>query len=303
MTGAAGFLGTHVVAALLERGHLVTSLVHRSSLPLQIEERCERVIAGDICDAAVQRQAVERVDAICHLAAHIPPTYAGLQDAAVCYAVNALATLQLATLAAEQGVGRFVHFSTGNMYAACERPCVESDLVDPTAYAADYMVSKLASELYVTAVCRRSAMTPVVLRVGTPYGPSEPESKVIPTFLRLATRHLPLPVQGGGVARFNFVHAADVGGLAATAAQHGGEGIFNVGSGESTSLLELGHAVAELYGEADVPLAIAPATGEPFAGFSAMSIEKARSVFGVAPRSLATGLAELKSAAEQGRQR
>jgi len=301
VTGAAGFVGQHVLTALLDAGYRVVALQRRRVLPPDVQARCECMLSGDIRDPGTRQEALRNVQFVCHLSAHIPARLDDLQEAVQCYQMNAEATLELAAAASERGVRRFVHFSTGNMYAPSDRPCSESDSVFPTECAPGYFVSKLAAELYLTHLCKRTAMEGIILRIGTPYGPGEPSQKVIPTFLRLAAQGQPLRLVNGGRPKFNFVHAADVADCAVRALESGSPGIYNVASGEHTSLREMAQTVEELFGEPKVPLHIEPATPGEFLGFPPLSIDKARRSWRFEPRSLAAGLREYRdSLAKEG---
>ncbi len=295
VTGASGFLGRHVVSTLLDKGYTVVAHQYGTDLPPETKKRCKRVLSGDICDPCMQQDILQDVQVVCHLAAHIPTQYTGLQEASRCYSINTQATLELATMASEEGIRRFVYFSAGNIYASSDGPCVESDRIFLAEYAIDYLMSKLAAEIYLTNICQRLPMEAVILRICTPYGPGEPSKKVIPTFLRLAAQGQPLHLVNGGVATYNFVFVADVADLAMRAIEGGSQGIYNVASSEYTSLLELANIIVDLYGERDVPLNVEPATKGAFQGFPAISIDKAAKAFGFSPRPLAVGLREYRA--------
>jgi UDP-glucose 4-epimerase len=301
VTGAAGFIGRHVVEALLEQGHNVVALQHRRTMPLQIQARCKRVLSGDLRDPGIQQEALRDIQVVCHLSAYIPERFDDSpQEALACFLVNAQATLELATAASERGIRRFIHLSTGNMYAASDRPCVEADSLFPAEYAAGYFASKLAAELYLTRLAKRTGVEVVILRVGTPYGPGEPDQKVIPSFLRLAARGETLRIANGGGARYNFVYVTDVADCTLMAIKSGPPGIYNVASGEHTSIGELAHAIVELFGERALPLDIQPVTTLAFSGFPALSIDKARRTWGFAPSSLAAGLRKYRMSLAKG---
>ncbi len=292
VTGAAGFLGRHVTADLIARGHAVRVLEHRSTLPADLRARCE-VVTGDLRDRALRRAALRGVDAVCHLAAHVPGRLDDPAEARACLKSNALATLDLATEAADLQIRRFVYASSGSVYSALNRPSTETDPTFPTPEAAIYATSKLAGEIYLSQVCARSAMQAVILRLGAPYGPGAPARQVIPTFLRRAAAGQALELSDGGAARYNFVRTEDVVVCVAKALETPPAGIFNVAAGEHVSIRALAETIAGLYGRGAAGLVLAPADGAGRAGLPAMDIARARRAWGVRPWPLARGLAAL----------
>lgn len=290
VTGAAGFVGRHVVAALHQRGERVVALVHRRKLTTETAAQCEEVIEGDLVDEQIQRRAVERVDRVCHLAAYIPAEMDDAAEAEECYRGNALATLGLARAAVERQVERFVYLSTANSYQFASRAMTEEARVFPSGLGCYYFVSKLAGEIYLVRACNGSGVAAITLRIGTPYGPGEPPRKVIPTLLACAARGETLRLAHGGRPTYNFVYVEDVARCAAAALQSGASGIYNFASGENTSLVELANAIVELYADRPPPVSIEPAGDASFRGFPAISIEKARRTWGLAPLALLEGL-------------
>lgn len=294
VTGAAGFTGRHVIRALAEEGYRVAAWRHRTPLPADLAALCERVTCGDIREPQARAAALEGVHAVCHLSAYIPADMDDLRQADRCNRINALAAMDLAEDAAKRGVRRFVHLSTANMYADSESACRESDAVFPAQLGSAYFASKLAGEIYLSNVANRTGMEVLILRVATPYGPGEPAQKVIPTFLRLAAEGKPLRMVNGGVARFSYVHVADVATAVLNAVGSGDGGIYNIASGEHTSLLELARQIVAMHGQGDAALQIEPAVPGSFAGFAPVSIEKARRTWGFAPRPLGAGLRDYR---------
>ena len=130
VTGAAGFLGRHLVPAILEAGHRVVALRHNTPLPPEMQARCERVVTGNIRDPAIQQEALRDVQVVCHLSAFVPGRMDDLSQSAPCYLTNAAATLELATAAAKGGIRRFIHLSAANMYAPSNALCTESSADD-----------------------------------------------------------------------------------------------------------------------------------------------------------------------------
>jgi UDP-glucose 4-epimerase len=294
VTGAAGFIGKHVVRALVDNGYRVAALQHRTALPGEMATLCERVTSGDICDAAVRRAALDQADAVCHLSAYAPARMDDLHEANRCNQINALGAVDLAEEAAQRGVRRFVHVSAANMYAHGDSPRGESDAVFPSHYATAYLTSKLASEIYLSNIAERTDMELLILRVATPYGPGEPAQRVIPTFLRLAAEGKPLRVADGGVARFSYVHVADVATSVLGAVGSGAGGIYNIASGEHTSVLELAQRIVAMQGATPDTLQIGSASSGSFQGFAPVSIEKAYQTWRLNPRPLAVGLREYR---------
>jgi nucleoside-diphosphate-sugar epimerase len=113
--------------------------------------------------------------------------------------------------------------------------------------------------------------------------------------LRQAEAGEPLRLANGGGANLNFVYVADVVDCMLRAIGSGAPGIYNVASGECTRLLDVARAVVEMFDEREVTLHIEPAAPASFAGFPALSIDRARETWGFAPRSLAEGLREYRS--------
>ncbi|MDD5704300.1 MAG: NAD(P)-dependent oxidoreductase [Kiritimatiellae bacterium] len=291
VTGAAGFLGRHVVDVLLAEGAAVTVLQGPGDPSQDMWTRCARVVSGDVCDPHAQADALADVQGVCHLAAYIPQTHTDHSATLRCHLVNADATLNLALRAAAAGVRRFVFASAGNMYAPSDRPCREEDPLFPVGPASGYLASKLTAEVYLNDVMRRTGLDVTVLRIGTPYGPGEPSRKVIPSFLRLAASGGPLHIKDGGGATYNFIYVEDVARCLASVLQMGPRGVFNVAAGESTSLLDLARHVSSIYGDRKVAIQVAQSLSpHPDRGFPPVSTDKARRMLGLRARPLAEGL-------------
>jgi|HubBroStandDraft_6_1064221.scaffolds.fasta_scaffold240597_2 UDP-glucose 4-epimerase len=295
VTGAAGFLGRHLVPALLETGHRVVALQHNAQLPPEMQARCERIVTGNIRDPAIQQEALRDVQVVCHLSAFVPGRMDDLSQSAPCYLTNAEATLELATAAAKGGIRRFIHLSAANMYATSNALCTESSAVFPSHYASAYFVSKLAAEIYLTQLGNSTGLEVVILRAGSLYGPGELSRRAIPTFLRNAAAGQPLEIANGGAANFNFVYVADVVDCIVQAMGTGARGIYNVAPGVRTSPLDVAKAIVELFHPREVSLHIEPAKPGSFAGFPAVSIEKARATWNFNPRTLAAGIADYRA--------
>jgi UDP-glucose 4-epimerase len=293
ITGAAGFLGRHVLAELSAGGHEVIALTRKTPLPGTLAAQSVRVIAGDVRDAATWREAVSQVDCVCHFAAYIPPDNEDHSYAADCLHANSLATLELAQTALKAGTCRFIYASAGNAYAFADGIADEGMPLYPADRATYYLASKTLGEIYVEHLRRAAGLEAICLRISTPYGPGMAEKSAVAHFMKRAREGLPLQVLDGGTPTYDFVYAGDVARLVAAALTRGLPGLYNVGSGSARSLAELAHAVAETYPDRKISVEIKPSSSTR-AGFGALSIKKAAEMWGYRPLSLSEGLAEYR---------
>jgi UDP-glucose 4-epimerase len=298
VTGGAGFVGRHVLKAALAAGHRVLATENRSRTPEYLRSQCAGVIPGGWEEPAVA-EAAKEADAILHLAAYIPASYEDPAEAEACLQVNALGTLKLASLAAAHDC-RFIFVSTANMYSHSTTPSIETEAIFPVGRGAFYFASKLVGECYALTTLEAANGTALVLRVATPYGPGEPAFKVVPTFLRLAAKGCPLRVADAGRVHFNFVYIDDVAGCIVAAMTDGEAGVYNVGSGESTSLLDLAQRVATAYPEHAITLDIAPPEAQGAGGFQSIDASKIRKTWGISPIGIAEGLRRYRDNLEMG---
>ena len=234
MTGGAGFIGSHVAGALLARGDEVTVVDDLST------GKRENVPEGAVLEIVDIREPLEDLfegaEACFHLAAQAdvrvsverPDHDAG---------VNVLGTISVLEAARRHGA-QVVFASTGGaIYGECEGPASEDAERRPLS---PYGVSKLAGEEYLAAYNRLYGTQHVALRYGNVYGPRQDpkgEAGVVAIFLsRLAAGEAPR-IFGDGLQTRDYVYAGDV--AQATLAAVGREGVFNVGTGQETSVVEL----------------------------------------------------------------
>jgi UDP-glucose 4-epimerase len=298
VTGAAGFLGRHLLAELPGGGCEVIALVHRNRLPESLRAQVLCVLEGDVRDSAIWSDVVSQVDAVCHFAAYIPPDYEDPSHAEACFQVNSLATLEMARLALNSRKCRFIYASAGNAYAYANRAAAEESSLYPADRATYYLTSKIAGELYIEHLRRLAGLESFCFRISTPYGFGMAEKSVVAHFMRRAAAGLPLEVLHGGVSTYDFVHAEDVARLVAAALRGGEPGVYNVGSGAAHSLVELARAVADTYPGRGISIEVKPAGSLVPASFAPLSIDKATRMWGYHPMSLREGLARYRNRME-----
>lgn len=237
VTGGAGFIGSHVADALLARGdevHVVDNLAtgKRAQVPatatfheLDVREPLEALFA-DV-----------RPEAVFHLAAQAD-VRVSVERPDFDAAVNVIGTIRVLEAARPHGA-RVVFASTGGaIYGECTRPAREDD---PRLPLAPYGTSKLAGEEYLATYNRLHGTSHVALRFANVYGPRQDphgEAGVVAIFLRKLARGESPRIFGDGSQTRDYVYVGDVvrAGLAAFAR---GGGVFNVGTGIETSVVEL----------------------------------------------------------------
>jgi UDP-glucuronate 4-epimerase len=306
VTGGAGFIGYHVVRALLTRGDDVTVVDDFSDgpYPRAAKVRNEgdllsafaraRVVRGCVTDRVAMAPTLEGAEAVVHLAglAGVRPSFGD----PVRYAhVNVEGTALVVELARQQRIERVLFASSSSVYGnATPLPAREDApaVVPESPYAA----SKRAAELVASAICLNApAMRCAALRFFTVYGARQRPEMAITRFMRAALAREPVTLFGDGSMKRDFTHVDDIvrGVLAALDAK-GPPGFraYNLGSGAPIDLRALVEAIGAVAG---VPLHVERAPvplGDVDATFA--DITRARTELGWTPRvPLADGLRDV----------
>jgi UDP-glucose 4-epimerase len=237
VTGGAGFIGSHVVEALLGRGDEVTIVDDLSNGKRENVPEGARLVVHDIREGLADVFAEARPEACCHLAAQVDvrvsvdrPTH----DASV----NVLGTIAVLEAAREHDAQVVFSSTGGAIYGECEAPATEDAERRPLA---PYGVSKLAGEEYLAAYNRLYGARHVALRYGNVYGPRQDphgEAGVVAIFFGRLAEGEAARIFGDGLQTRDYVYAGDVARATLAAIGHGG-GVFNVGTGRETSVVEL----------------------------------------------------------------
>lgn len=272
VTGGAGFIGSHLVEALLDRGDQVAVLDDlstggRENLAAALDGGAE-LLAGDIADAAAVGRAFEanRPELVFHLAAQAD-VRRSVAEPAFDLRVNVGGTVNLLEAARAGGARRFVFASTsGAIYgegAGRELPLSEEDECRPDS---PYGVSKLASEEYLALYGRLHGLSAIALRLANVYGPRQDprgEAGVVAIFCERMLASAPPTVYGDGHQTREFVYVGDVVEAMLAAADSAAGGPHNVSTGRETSVLALGELLAPLCGQPSfAPRMAPPRTGE-----------------------------------------
>jgi UDP-glucose 4-epimerase len=288
VTGGAGFIGSHLVEALLGEGLRVRALDNlatgnRSNLA-HLEGRFEW-IEGSAADFATCRSAVEGVDYVFHEAA-IPSVPLSVREPLPSHESGPTATLNMLEASRQAGVRRFLFAASSSAYGdAAELRKHEEMLPRPLS---PYAVGKLAGEYYVRVYAQTMGLDGVSLRYFNIFGPrqdpSSPYSGVISLFIKTMARGERPTIFGDGEQTRDFTYVANVVAANLAAMRHpeplGGE-VFNVGTGRRIRLLDLVDALNRIFGTTLTPEFRPPRAGD--VRDSLASLERIGRVLGYRP--------------------
>jgi UDP-glucose 4-epimerase len=289
VTGGAGFVGSELVAQLVNAGRHVLVLDNlatgRRENLAGLDPQSVEFIHGDIRDSALLADLLPRVHTVFHLACL--GVRHSLRAPRENHDVNATGTLTLLEAARAAGVGRFVHVSTSEVYGPAQRaPMAEDHPLEP---ATVYGASKLAGEAYARAAFLTWGFPVVIVRPFNAFGPRSHHEgecgEVIPRFLLRALAGRPVVVFGdGGQTRdFTFVEDTARGVRLAGEGDAALGGTFNLGSGRELRIGELPAMIAHASGIAVPPIQYqAPRPGD--VRRLVADAARAHSVLGFAPR-------------------
>ncbi len=288
VTGGAGFIGSHLVHALVERGEPVRvfdnfSTGRRENLE-GLEGRIE-VIEGDLRDPVALEKAVHGINYVLHQAA-LPSVTRSVEDPLASHAANATGTLNLLLAAKAANVKRVVYASSSSVYGdAPTLPKEEGMKPDPKS---PYAASKLMGEYYCQIFYRIFGLETVSLRYFNVFGPrqdpSSPYAAVIPRFISAMLEGRSPVIFGDGLQSRDFTYVENVveANLLALSAKGVAGEVINVACGKRYTLLTLVECLNRILGSRLVPRFEAPRPGD--VRHSQASIEKAQSLLGYKPK-------------------
>ena len=285
VTGGAGFIGSHLVRGLLDRGDRIRVLDNLSTgskanlAGLEID-----FIEGDIRDAVVVQESIKDVNVVFHLAAFISVP-GSMEDPLTCYAANLNGSLNVLMQASQVGVRRAVLASSAAVYGESESIVAENYPLNPLS---PYAASKLAMEQVGKLFSQSFSLETVCLRFFNAYGPRQspdsPYAAAIPKFIQVMLAGEPATIHGDGRQTRDFVYVRDI--VEAMLLAADGDSIdgrvFNVGGGNSVPIIELVEILQRFF-----PETLDPVFGPPRQGdlrFSEADISLAERALGYRPR-------------------
>lgn len=215
ITGGCGFIGSHLVENVLEKGHEVRVLglaCHLENVEHLVKENKIEFVRGDVADPAVCKKVVKGCDIVSHLAALASVDHS-IQDPKPFWETNVKGTFNLLDAARDEGVKRFHLHSSCEMLGSIEYPKKADENYPVYLPRSPYAVSKFAQEAY----CRTYYLTydyPIVITRGfNTYGPRQkPGAKgaMIPSFLLRTLQDKPPMIYGDGEQTRDFTYVKDI---------------------------------------------------------------------------------------------
>jgi NAD dependent epimerase/dehydratase len=253
VTGAGGFIGSHLVERLVVEGASVRALVHynalgsRGWLDESLARRDAEIVAGDVSDRESVLRASEGTEVVFHLAALIGIPYS--YQAPLSYLrTNVEGTLNVLSAARDTGIARVVHTSTSEVYGTARHvPMSESH---PLQAQSPYAATKIAADKLAESFHLSFGVPVVTVRPFNTFGPRQSSRAVIPTIISQALAGNTIRLGSLGPTRdFNFV-ANTVDGFVRAGSTPGVEGrTINLGSGTEASIRDVVDLVGQLLGK------------------------------------------------------
>lgn len=277
VTGGAGFIGSHVVDALLAAGHDVRVLDQRP--PLQPNAAWAEV---DLLEQDALTDALKGCGPVFHLAAMADVNQV-IAEPAESVAVTVLGAARVLEAAQRADAGRVILASTVWVYAATRGAVVDEETqFDLTADRHIYASSKLAAEMFCADYANLFGRPYTVLRYGIPFGPRMRSDLVVAAFLERALRGEPLRIDGDGAQERSFVYVEDLAAAHVLAlAPVAQNRTYNLEANEPISIRELAETIGQLVG--DVEVTFGPSRPGDYKA-RRVSSERARRELGWTPR-------------------
>jgi len=267
VTGGAGFIGSHLVDALINDGVDVLVYDNLTTGKRENLNRAAEFVEGDVVDQSVVDGQFHEfmADTVFHLAAQADPKRA-YREPAFDAAVNVRGTINVALAAAHAGVKKFVFTSTGGaMYGSPEAGDLPVSEDRPPAPASPYGLSKYCAELYLDMLRRDHGLNFTILRPANVYGPrQDPASEVgvVLIFLEQMLAGKTPQLRGFGKATRDYVYVKDLVSAILAAAKLGGPRPYHVGTAEEVDVETIFYSLQEHLGSSFEPERVPLISGE-----------------------------------------
>ena len=287
VTGGAGFIGSHIADALVNRGDEVVILDNLFSGSMEnirqiIDNPLVEFIKGSINERKSLQQACKNADGIFHEAA-MTSVPRSVKDPFVSNEVNITGTLNVLMAAHNCGVKKIIYASSSSVYGDTPTLPKREDMIpNPKS---PYAITKLTGEYYINVFHELYSMETVSLRYFNIFGPrQDPQSEysaVIPKFITKTLHHESPVIYGDGTQTRDFTYVKDVVQANIQAMDSTAQGVFNVAYGSRITIIELARIIMDALGE-DLPFKYeSPRSGDIHDSLA--DISAAMKAFGFAP--------------------
>ena len=276
VTGGSGFIGSHVVDKLRDKG----AEVRVFDMVMPTFRRDIEFYQGSLLDLEVIRMALNGIDAVYHLAA-VADVKDVFNDPYYAESINVRGTINvLEAVRRSTGIKRVLYGSTTWVYSEVAETSVD-ERTPLQAPAHLYTATKIASEYYCQSYSRLYNIPVTILRYGIPYGPRARDGAVIPIFVRRALRGEPLTLAGDGLQFRKFVYVEDLAeGNVLALKPMAKDKIYNLDGTERVSIKAIAETIQKILG--NVTIEYVPARPGDFAG-KEISSQRAREELGWEP--------------------
>lgn len=268
VTGGAGFIGSHLVESLLAQGQQVRVLddlsTGRRKNLAGVESRIE-FLEGTVTDPATVETAVRGCQVVYHLAA-LPSVDRSIQEPLLSHAIGATGTINVLDAARKENRCRVVYAASSSAYG--DQPGDTRQETDPLIPLSPYAAAKLAGEHYCCAFHHVYRLETVCLRFFNVFGPRQdpksPYSGVIALFIEAMAAGKQPTIFGDGLQSRDFVYVADVVAALTQAAEAKAApgNVYNIGTGSSSTILDLVAALNGILGTQIKPIHAPPRAGD-----------------------------------------
>jgi nucleoside-diphosphate-sugar epimerase len=290
VTGGAGFIGSNLTEALLQRGHFVRvlddfSTGKRENLIFDKAYPSLETIKGDIRDFSTCRKVMDRIEYVFHQAA-LPSVQRSIEDPETSNAVNVGGTLNILLVAKEIGVKRVVYASSSSIYG--DTPTLPKYEEMPSHPLSPYALQKFIGEQYGRLFYQLYGLETISLRYFNIFGPKQDPnsvySAVIPKFIDALLKGSPPTIFGDGEQSRDFTYIENVvqANLLAMSAEHLHGEAINIACGERTSLNQLLNVLKKILGSKLSPIYQEPRQGD--VRHSLADIRKGKEILNYEPK-------------------
>jgi nucleoside-diphosphate-sugar epimerase len=289
VTGATGFIGSHLCKDLVGEGYNVFGLFlegKKQNVSFLLKEKNFHLLKGDVRDFKEINKIIKgkKIKIIFHLAATLPKEN-DIEEPFRLFEVNAKGTLNLLNIAYRNKIRKFIYASTSSVYSTPPE-YLPVDEKHPTFPSTIYGASKLEGELYCNIYSKK--MDIMVLRYCGAYGIGQDEHYATYRFVKQALNNESITIYGDGSQSTNFTYIGDIIKGTILAMKKNKPGTYNISSGQKTSIKDLARMIIKLSGSKSKIIFSNKKTDRPF--HFTLDIKKSKKELNYFPLSLEDGL-------------